>query len=51
MSPILMQATPTLAVAVIYCIWRWAHDHEMRRHRVLRERVAYMLWSAAHEMD
>ena len=51
MSPILVQAMPTLAVAIIYCIWRWAHEQEMSRHRRLRERVAYMLWSAAHEVD
>lgn len=40
---------PTLAVATIYCLWMRAYMTQTRRQRVLRERVAYMLWCAAHE--
>lgn len=40
---------PTLAVATIYCLWMRAFLTQSRRHRLLRERVAYMLWCAANE--
>jgi hypothetical protein len=49
--PILAQAFPTLAVAVIYCLWYRARLDVERRHRTLRERVAYMLWCAAEESN
>jgi hypothetical protein len=42
---------PTLAVAAIYCLWYRVYDFHMQRQRVLRERVAYMLWVAASEAD
>jgi hypothetical protein len=42
---------PTLAVAAIYCLWFRAYLFEAHRNRRLRERVAYMLWCAAHETD
>lgn len=48
---ILAPCVPTLAVAVIYCLWYRVHDFQQRRQRVLRERVAYMLWVAATEVD
>lgn len=51
MVPVLDQSAATLAVAMIYCIWRWAAEHHRRRQRVLRERVAYMLWCAATETE
>jgi len=50
MSMILAQATPTLAVAIIYCLWFRANLYRYNRERKLRERVAYMLWTAAQEM-
>ncbi len=37
-----------LAVAVIYYSWREYQARHDRRDRVLRERVAYMLWVAAN---
>lgn len=37
-----------LAIASLYYAWRDGYVARMRRSRVLRERVAYMLWSAAH---
>jgi hypothetical protein len=42
---------PTLAVATIYCLWFRANQDFIRRQRTLRERIAYMLWCAAHEGD
>ena len=47
--PILAQTFPTIAVAVIYCLWYRAHLDVARRKRTLRERVAFMLWCAAEE--
>jgi hypothetical protein len=51
MSMILAQSVPTLAVAIIYCLWFRAFTHRQQRMRRLRERVAYMLWAAAMETD
>jgi hypothetical protein len=47
---------PTLAVSAIYLAWqayhaaRLHHEH-LLRDRLLRERVACLLWSAAHVPD
>lgn len=49
MDFILAQSTPTLAVAVIYCLWFRAYMHRRQRFQRLRERVAFMLWTAATE--
>jgi hypothetical protein len=38
---------PTLAVSAIYCIWQAYLRTVALRDRVLRERVAYMLWILA----
>jgi hypothetical protein len=38
---------PTLAVSTIYCIWQAYRRALAQRERVLRERVAYMLWVLA----
>ena len=38
---------PTLAVSAIYCIWQAYRRALALRDRVLRERVAYMLWILA----
>ena len=46
---ILQASIPTLAVAAIYCIWFRFSLTQRRQERILRERVAYMLWCAAHE--
>ncbi len=37
-----------LAVAVIFYSWRDHQARHERRQRVLRERVAYMLWVAVN---
>jgi hypothetical protein len=36
-----------LTVAIIYYTWRNFDDIRRRRDRLLRERVAYMLWTIA----
>lgn len=38
-----------LAIAVIFYAWREVYHARYLRERVLRERVAYMLWVAATE--
>lgn len=48
-SAILAQTIPTLAVAAIYCLWYRVHLDQLKQARVLRSRVAYMLWCAAEE--
>ena len=40
-----------LAVALLYYTWRAYHQARLTRHRVLHERVAYMLWVMADRMD
>ena len=41
---LVLGSVATLAVATIYCLWRFDY---FRRARTLRERVAYMLWVMA----
>jgi hypothetical protein len=44
-------STATLAVAVIFYCWRaYAEDHQYHQ-RTLRERVAYMLWVMATQVE
>jgi hypothetical protein len=38
---------PTVAVSLIYCIWA-AYLH-VRRGRILRDRVTFMLWTMANQ--
>jgi hypothetical protein len=40
-----------LAVASIFYLWRAYQSTMYQRQRILRERVAYMLWMAAAETD
>jgi recombinational DNA repair ATPase RecF len=41
----------TLAVAIIFYTWQLYHQIQQQRQRVLRQRVAYMLWVMAEELD
>jgi hypothetical protein len=50
MQAVLM-AVPTLAVSVVYCLWNGYRIANDQRIRKLRERVAFMLWVAASEID
>lgn len=40
-----------LTVALLYYMWRSYHQARMARQRVLRERVAYMLWVVAERIE
>jgi hypothetical protein len=40
-----------LAVSTIYCIWKQYFQCQLRREHTLRQRVAFMLWSAAMQLD
>lgn len=53
MEPITLSA-PALLVAWIYCVYtsrRREQERQTLLERRLRERVAFMLWIAAHEVD
>jgi hypothetical protein len=42
---------PTLAISAIYCLWHFqAQTVRRRRERLLRDRVAYLLWVTAHQV-
>jgi hypothetical protein len=43
----MLTTLPTLLVTTIYYIWYLYHKDNLRRVRVLRERIAFMLWEAA----
>jgi hypothetical protein len=45
----MLTALPTLTIAAIFLAWSACHRERRRRARLLRERVAYMLWVAAHD--
>ena len=38
---------PTLAVSATYGIWHAYFRHRLRRQRVLRDRVTFLLWKTA----
>jgi hypothetical protein len=42
---------PTLAVSLIYCLWHAWYRVRLLREGRIRERVAYMLWVSAREID
>ena len=45
----MLAALPTLTVSAIFLAWNVCHRERQRRARLLRQRVAYMLWVAAHD--
>jgi hypothetical protein len=47
----LLTALPTLAVSAMYCLWHLTQIARIQRQKKLRERVAYMLWVVATELD
>lgn len=53
MSPIqpILTALPTLAVATVYCFWQLYAAAFHQRQRRLRNRVAFMLWVMANEIE
>lgn len=49
--PLLSCAIALAAVTVLYLVWRSYRTSLFQRHRVLRERVAHLLWVAADVDD
>jgi hypothetical protein len=47
----MLASFPTLAVSVIYCLWNAYRLSQWRRRRALRERVTFMLWAMAHDLE
>jgi hypothetical protein len=41
---------PTLAVSTIYCIWMAYRRALAWREHILRNRVAFLLWTAANQI-
>lgn len=44
-------AFAALVVANLFYFWRGYHGQQLRRERVLRERVAFMLWVMANGLE
>jgi hypothetical protein len=42
---------PTLVVSIIFCLWAISRRAHLQRKRLIRERVAYMLWEMAQQTD
>ena len=40
-----------LAVGTLYYLWRAHHQEQVRRRRILRERVAFLLWTVAGQIQ
>jgi hypothetical protein len=48
----MIPSVATVAVSMIYCLWdAYRRINPQPRHRLLRERVAYMLWVMAGQLD
>jgi hypothetical protein len=47
----MLTALPAITVSTIFLAWSASRRDRERRDRLLRERVAYMLWVAANEDD
>ena len=50
MEPLITSA-PVLAISALYCVWNAWRVAQLRRERRLRERVAYLLWVLATEVE
>jgi len=50
MQPIVANMA-ALAVALLYYLWRSHYQIRQRRQRVLRQRVAHMLWVMAEKVE
>jgi hypothetical protein len=46
----MLSTLPTLLVTSIYYFWCVYHRERLRRARLLRERVAFLLWVAAERI-
>ncbi len=50
MNPIVCHFA-ALTVSMLYCLWRRHHELLMRKQRVVRQRVALMLWVIAQDQE
>lgn len=50
MQPV-VYGVSTLAIATIFYIWRSYHEFMLRKDKILRERVTYMLWTMAQTVN
>lgn len=48
---LLLTNMTALAVAMLYYLWRAQYHMLLRRRRVLCQRVAYLLWAAAGQIQ
>jgi hypothetical protein len=48
MNPLILPSTAALAVSAIFCLYQHYRQAVTRRRRTLRERVTYLLWTAAN---
>lgn len=48
--PVIAANVAALAVAGIFYAYRDGYLARLRRVQVVRERIAYMLWTAAHQV-
>lgn len=42
---------PVFVLSFLYCVWAHYRHGQLQRARVLRRRVAYLLWVVAHEVN
>jgi hypothetical protein len=47
----IVPSVAAVAVSTIFCLWQSYQRAQQRQKRVLHERVAFMLWQAAHVED
>jgi len=50
LQPVL-SALPTLAIATVYCLWHARAQALQLKQRLLRERVTWMLWVMANDVE
>jgi hypothetical protein len=47
---VLSLSAPSLAIALIFAIWQRYCQFHLRRERIVRERVTYLLWVVADQV-
>lgn len=50
-NPVIVVTFQAIAVAAIYCIWRAYRQAIDRKKPQLRDRIAFMLWAAANDLE
>jgi hypothetical protein len=44
-------SSPALAIALIFSIWQRYFQFRLRQQRTLRERITYLLWVIAQQVE